>query len=135
MRGGNEETATSDFEVQETHRDRIDVRAVGGNGAAIRALEAAEYGAEPGGGAVVGQTGKNGIGDGIRADSVDLTSALIGPKIKELALDDGTADHAAELVLLQRGTLHALAIEEEVVGIEDVIANELEKGAVDLVAA
>jgi len=81
-------------------------------------------------GEVAGALGRGGnlrdLGDG-RV----LASALVGAEEEELALEDGSADGSAELILLER----IGAVGEVVLGVHCVVAKELEDVAVELVGA
>src|ERR1043166_5325524 len=71
----------------------------------------------------------------MRSQSVYLTGPLVGKKEKEPVFDYRAAEHAAELVLLEGGSGLTRAVEKEIVGIQLVVAQELPKAAVEVVAA
>src|SRR5262249_26455997 len=63
--------------------------------------------------------------------------SLVAAEEEELVLLDGTAQHAAKLILIQDlfrgGTGRVVAIVKEVVGVEDRVAQELERAPVVLI--
>ena len=61
-----------------------------------------------------------------------MTGALIGEEEKGLVLDDGSAEVAAELVLLQHGPVLTGGVKEEAVGVELIVAEELKESTVEL---
>ncbi len=81
-----------------------------------------------------------GVGAG---DDIDLgfrdaeAKAFVGEEEEELVLDDGAANDAAEVILLfgVAGELRNGVVIEPVVGIEDIVAEVFEGGAVEAVGA
>jgi len=90
-----------------------------------------------------GRRGRDGVGVGVE-DATNLAEAVVGEEEEETVFDDGTADGAAELLLLVDGLGEkegvSVVVEglELVVGIEGVqrwIAEVVEGVAVDCVGA
>ena len=106
------------LELQNAERDGIDRR--GGAGGLIAAIEllaagegqvaavermvgGTELGGQRGGGTVVGQRRKDGVGGRSGVQSVDLPRALVGAEEEELPAADRAAQGGAELVLFEIG--------------------------------
>src|SRR5580704_2302768 len=64
-----------------------------------------------------------------------MPGSLVGTKIKQLALNDVSADGSAKLVLLQGRPRDSVSIEEKIVGVEDVVAKKFKQCAMELVAS
>src|ERR1700684_3272336 len=93
----------------------------------------AELSAECGGGAIGGEQRDGGIP--FVAESVDFRKALVGAEEEGAVVKDGSADGSAELILLEVGARITGELREEIVGVEDVVADELPRRAVEVVGA
>src|SRR4029077_16609935 len=60
-------------------------------------------------------------------------SPLIGAKKKEFVLDYRTAEAAAELILFHNGARLVLFVQEEIIGVKLVVAQEFKHRAVELI--
>jgi hypothetical protein len=63
----------------------------------------------------------------VRIGAVYLTRLLEGQKVKQLVPADAAAKRAAVLILLQRRTRLSVPVGEEVIGVQVVVAKELEQ--------
>ena len=70
-----------------------------------------------------------------QGSAIALARALVGDKKERLVLDNMAAKSAAELVALKDRSRAPFGVHEEVVGIEDVVAEEFVHVAVELVAS
>jgi len=95
----------------------------------------AEGGGEAGGAAIGGERREDEVGGGGLVEAVNLAGALVGGEEEDLPLVDGTAERGAELVLFEVGLGLSGGVEEEGVGVEDVIADELPGVAVEVLLA
>ena len=98
-----------------------------------------------GGGAGRGSRGcgRDDVGVGVE-DAAHTTEAVIGCKVEEAVLEDGSADRAAELLLLVNGlgeqervavVMQCLELAVGVEGVQGGIAEVVEEVAVDLIGA
>src|SRR4030095_6259058 len=124
--------AARQLEVEELQRDRVDVRAIRGDGeAAESASLAAENGAEARRASVLGNRRKHQLTGGRETRAVELARALIGDEEKSPVLDDGASQRPSELVLAQDGSRPLETVEEKVIGIECFVPKELVGVAVE----
>ena len=100
-----------------------------------RMIGGTELRGQRGGGTVVGQRRKNGIGGGSGIQSVDLPRALVGAEEEELPAAYRAAQGGAELVLFEIGFGLPGGRPEKGVGIEHVVAHELPGVAMKFVLA
>src|SRR5690606_13793434 len=71
----------------------------------------------------------------VDGNTLGLARLLVAEEEKGMVLDDGAANASSELIANQRRALHPCGVVEELVGVEDRVAVEVEKRAVILVAA
>jgi hypothetical protein len=118
--------AARQLDVEELQRNRVDVRAIRGDGKAAECASLApENGAEARRAAVLGNRRKHQLTGGRETRAVELARALIGDEEESPVLDDGASQRPPELVLAQDGSRPRETVEEKVIGIECFVPKEL----------
>src|ERR1700674_4596724 len=145
--------AVRQLNIKNVHRHRADVGSIARHvlasagrpevvvcGMILRATGGSQRRCESRRGPVAcGYRGKERGGDPLGRQSILLTRTLIASEDKQLVFDDRAAQRAAELILVQNllggGAGRVVAIVEEIIRVEDGVAQELKRGPVKLVRA
>src|SRR6266404_7448328 len=136
LRGGDEKGAVGDFGVQKVQRHGINIGAVAGHcSSTIRPRLPAELLPQRRCGTVVGQRWQEVRRQRSCAQPVHLPSPLVGTKNEEFVLDNRSAEAAAKLVLFHYRAGLMLLIEEEIVRVKFVVAQELKCRTMQLIAS